>query len=73
MYAQNKPSPKKKNDEKKEDSCLALPALDSSKKIVEPTKLDSDSFVIAIDNCCTTSVTNNLKDFVTPPKNRNTS
>eukprot|EP00978_Attheya_sp_CCMP212_P046714 scaffold407103_cov35-Attheya_sp.AAC.1 len=73
MYAQNEPSPKKKNGEKKEDSCLAIPALDSSKKIMEPTKLDSDSFVIAIDNCCTTSVTNNLKDFVTPPKNRNTS
>eukprot|EP00978_Attheya_sp_CCMP212_P034152 scaffold141825_cov31-Attheya_sp.AAC.2 len=45
----------------------------SPKKKDEPTKLDSDSFVIAIDNCCTTSVTNNLKDFVTPPKNRNTS
>eukprot|EP00978_Attheya_sp_CCMP212_P019047 scaffold52887_cov69-Attheya_sp.AAC.3 len=40
----NESSPKKKNDEKEEDSCLALPALDSSKKIVEATKLDSDSF-----------------------------
>ena len=50
----------------------ALPAMDAVRKPREPTKLDSDSFIIAVDNCCTTSVTNNLKDFIEPPKDRKT-
>eukprot|EP00978_Attheya_sp_CCMP212_P008862 scaffold20822_cov52-Attheya_sp.AAC.8 len=50
----------------------ALPAVDGVRKIREPTKLDSDSFIIAVDNCCITSVTNDLKDFIEPPKDRKT-
>eukprot|EP00978_Attheya_sp_CCMP212_P033806 scaffold138358_cov66-Attheya_sp.AAC.1 len=50
----------------------ALPAVNAAWKPREPTKLDFNSFVITVDNCCTTSVTNNLKDFIEPPKDRKT-
>ena len=29
---------------------------------------DSDSFWIAVDNCCSKCITNNLQDFVSPPR-----
>jgi GAG-pre-integrase domain len=34
---------------------------------------DSDSFLIAIDNCCSRCITNSLDDFVSPPANSTTS
>jgi hypothetical protein len=37
-------------------------------KMREPINLDSDSFVIGVDNCTTTSMTNDLRDFPEPPK-----
>ncbi|KAL7561622.1 hypothetical protein ACA910_001490 [Epithemia clementina (nom. ined.)] len=30
--------------------------------------MDSDSVELTIDNCCSTSITNSIKDFVSPPK-----
>jgi hypothetical protein len=30
---------------------------------------DTDSFPILVDNCCSKSITNNIKDFIDPPKN----
>ncbi|MFN9983092.1 MAG: hypothetical protein ACK53Y_24410, partial [bacterium] len=29
---------------------------------------DSDSKVILVDNCCSTSITNDLRDFIAPPQ-----
>ena len=34
----------------------------------EPYKFDTESFVIAIDNCSTVSMTNDKSDFISPPK-----
>ena len=34
-------------------------------------KLDSDSYLIAIDNCSSRCMTNSLSDFITPPKRTN--
>jgi hypothetical protein len=34
---------------------------------------DSDSFLIAIDNCCSRCITNSLDDFVSPPASSTTS
>ena len=50
---------------------VAFPAAPETKKVREPINLDSDSYVIAVDNCCTTSITNDLKDFISPPKTVN--
>jgi hypothetical protein len=33
-----------------------------------PYNYDSDSKVILVDNCCSTSITNDLRDFITPPR-----
>ncbi|KAL7556287.1 hypothetical protein ACA910_016198 [Epithemia clementina (nom. ined.)] len=30
--------------------------------------MDSDAVELTIDNCCSTSITNSMKDFVSPPK-----
>eukprot|EP00978_Attheya_sp_CCMP212_P048437 scaffold520491_cov145-Attheya_sp.AAC.1 len=51
--------------------CVAFPTTTESKKLREPINLDSDSYVIAVDNCCTTSITNDLKDFTSHPKTVN--
>eukprot|EP00978_Attheya_sp_CCMP212_P033085 scaffold131938_cov70-Attheya_sp.AAC.1 len=53
------------------DTFVAFPTAPETKKMREPINLDSDSYVIAVDNCCTTSITNNLDDFTTPPKTVN--
>ena len=29
---------------------------------------DSDSYDILVDNCCSRSITNDLKDYIKPPK-----
>jgi hypothetical protein len=29
---------------------------------------DSDSYVLLVDNCCSTSITNNIKDYIYPPR-----
>eukprot|EP00978_Attheya_sp_CCMP212_P023149 scaffold70211_cov63-Attheya_sp.AAC.2 len=50
---------------------VAFPTAPETKKVREPINLDSDSYVIAVDNCCTTSITNNLEDFIKPPKTVN--
>jgi len=35
------------------------------------TKLtfDTDSYEIMVDNCCSQSITNNIKDYIDPPTN----
>jgi hypothetical protein len=29
---------------------------------------DSDSYILLVDNCCSTSITNNIKDYIYPPR-----
>eukprot|EP00978_Attheya_sp_CCMP212_P026065 scaffold85006_cov63-Attheya_sp.AAC.3 len=51
---------------------VAFPATPGSKKMREPINWDSDSYIITtVDNCCTTGITNDLKDFISPPKSVN--
>ena len=39
----------------------------STKEKVKYVHFDSDSFKIAVDNCCTRCLTNNLQDFIGKP------
>eukprot|EP00978_Attheya_sp_CCMP212_P040126 scaffold215756_cov65-Attheya_sp.AAC.1 len=53
-----------------ESALIAFPTFGEG-KMRKPINLDSDSYVIAVDNCCTISITNDLKDFIAPPKTVN--
>ena len=48
----------------------ALPAKDKP-TLRRPNRFDSDSFYIAVDNCASTSFTNNKQDFIGTPRTIN--
>ncbi|KAL7563769.1 hypothetical protein ACA910_020453 [Epithemia clementina (nom. ined.)] len=45
----------------------SVPQADTATATTKCT-MDSDTVEITIDNCCSTSITNSMKDFVMPPK-----
>jgi hypothetical protein len=55
------------------DCAIALVADKSARAQREDHGYDTDSFWIAVDNCCSRSILNCLTDFITPPKRANVS
>jgi len=50
-------------------------AYTASKKLQvprQPLTFDTDSFPILVDNCCSASITNDLQDFIAPPRTTST-
>ena len=52
--------------------CVAMPvATKEGKTDKTDNGYDTDSFMIAVDNCCSRCITNSLDDFIEPPKKTN--
>jgi hypothetical protein len=45
-----------------------IEARTTTKRQVRRLFFDTDSFPILVDNCCSRSITNNIKDFIDPPR-----